>query len=181
MSVSGQGWADLLKHFLTSKLSSAALFLATGLAVVGPHFTDKIPSTPPTFLWAVFILMTFTGAQCAWWIITASADSTRHAVRKLKARLFRLTISKVTKDEALVIAILGEDRFLSAEIYELSGNQLFEEPSLVMLAVKSLEAYGIVEVRRGRVTLTTAGQKFLTENREHFGAPLRKNAYGWMG
>lgn len=176
-----EGLAELLKHFLSSRLSSASLLVASTVLSFGPKYLNWVPEVPDEWKWAPFGVMIFTAGRCVWWSVTALAKWSGEQIPKLWQAAFPFKIGQATEDEVKVIRLLGDDKCMSLLPLEITGNMIFEEPAAANVAIDSLKQHGIVERDSAFVRLTAKGQEFLRANRQTIGPPRKRTRHDWMG
>jgi hypothetical protein len=181
--MNAQGLADLFKHFLNSRLSSAAAFGATAGYLTLAHLTT-VPAPPVTFAWLGWLVMIFTGIQFAWWTVSA-APGTITAIYAGLIRNLPIRFNKLSKAEKFVLQYLSEQETLLASLYDIAKHPGLPEPADSRVAAQSLVKRGLVaSLKADRVMVTTKGARFLVENRHQPGFEPSKrpsNRGSWMG
>ncbi len=183
VDMNAQGLADLFKHFLNSRLSSAAAFASTAGYLALAHWTD-VPSPPVSFAWMVWLVMIFSGFQCVWWSVSAMPGTLSGLYASL-VRTLPIKFSRLTKAEIFVLQYLSELPHLQASLYDIAQHPGLTEPADSRVAAESLIKRGLVEsLRSDRIKATPKGTRFLTENRHQPGfepSARPSNTRSWMG
>lgn len=151
-----EGVSEVLKHFQTSKLASAALLITSVFLIVGPRHYSFVPTVPEAWQWLVWAIMLFTAAQCCWWATSASYKSICRAASKFYKFCFPVKIERLSEAELTVLgtAAANAGYFNPDKYYE-------REPIAISLAVTKLVRHKLMcHGMMGGAFLTDEGKKF---------------------
>jgi hypothetical protein len=98
-----EGWAELFKHFLSSKLSSACLLVAAAVLCLGPTYVHWIPVAPDGWKWVAFGVMFFTASQCTWWIVSAIYRCASRGLVKVWKTVLPVRIEQLSNHEKYLL------------------------------------------------------------------------------
>ena len=153
-----EGWADLLKHFLTSRLSSASMFVTSAVFTLGPRHLDFVPALPEGWQWVPFAAMVFTGVQCTWWGLSSLL---RGSIKLIpKRRPPGLTPRSLTDDEKMLLAVVAKKGPMQVE--HLARWGAFSDPFAPSVCAKSLAEKRLLDRGFGMSAgPTTEGKAFV--------------------
>ena len=159
------GWADLLKHFLSSRISSVSLLATSAVFTLGPRYFDFIPSLPDGWQWAPFAVMVFTGMQCFWWGVKGLFTGIASLLPGEVAR--SIHPRALSADERLLLAAVAKyGNFPLDKFARLGG---FSDPLAPKVAARKLSEHGLLDLGlSGGAFLTSEGEAFVM----HFRAEL---------
>lgn len=167
-----EGWAELFKHFLSSKLSSACLLVAATVLCLGPTYVRWIPAIPDGWKWVAFGVMIFTASQCTWWTVNAIFKWVSRSVLSVWKAVLPVRIEKLSKHEKFLLG------FAAAAGGYLDLNRLEEHcrsrgdtnaPDMIQakVAASNLIRWGLIDyTMTGDYHLTDMGNRFVLKYQE---------------
>lgn len=167
-----EGWAELFKHFLSSKLSSACLFVAATVLCFGHNYAQWIPEVPDGWRWIAFGVMVFTACQCVWWIFSAICQRILKSCVKIWKVILPVRIQQLSKEEKY---LLGFATAASGQLdlQRLEEHRQFErdvnapEPIVAKVAASNLLRLGLIDYNMmGGYYMTDMGNRFVVKYHE---------------
>lgn len=167
-----EGWAELFKHFLASKLSSACLLIASITLCFGHDYAVWIPDVPEGWRWLAFGIMVFTGCQCLWWSISVAGRLVRRTASAAWKAIFPVRIQKLSKYEKYLLGFTSAaGGFLN--LRRLEEHRQFEtdsnapDPIAAKVAASNLYKWGLLDYTiMGDLYLTDMGSRFVLKHQE---------------
>jgi hypothetical protein len=164
-----EGWADLFKHFLSSKLSSFCLLITSAALFFGHHVFQAVPPVPESWNWVVFAVMIFTATQCIWWTLAGIEEMFKDIlkfivhVKSFPEPLSPDGLSDIHKAILRSIEAGGVGRFIGT-----LDRAIFPDQLALEVAIQDLVASGLITAEMGFINLSGYGQRFVLKYRDHF-------------
>ena len=167
-----EGWAELFKHFLASKLSSSCLLAASSVLCFGHSYAAWIPEVPDGWKWIAFGVMVFTACQVVWWIFSEVCQQVHKTFVKLWKSIFPVRIQQLGKYEKYLLGFAAAaggylDLGRIEEHRQLERDANAPEPIAAKVAASNLLKWGLVDYTMvGGYYITDMGNRFVLKYQE---------------